>query len=76
MTVYELIQELSQFKPDTEVVFDFKGTFDADMEATVDLEGEEEQAVSGEVVFDDIVSFDEIDDKEIYHNKVVIKLEY
>lgn len=76
MTVYELIQELAQFKPDTEVVFDFKGTFDADMEATVDLEGEEEQTVSGEVVFDDRLSFYEIDDRERYRYEAVIKLEY
>lgn len=76
MKVYELIQELAQFNPDTEVVFDFKGTFDADMEATVDLEGEEEQIVSGEIVFDDRLSFDEIEDKERYRNEAVIKLEY
>ena len=76
MKVYELIQELVQFKPDTEVVFEFKGAFDADMEATVDLEGEEEQTVSGEVEFDDRLSFDEIEDKERYRNEAVIKLEY
>lgn len=76
MKVYEMIQELAQFKPDTEVVFDFNGTFDADMEATVDLEGEEEQTVSGEVDFDDRLSFDEIEDKERYYNQAVIKLEY
>lgn len=76
MTVCELIQKLAQFRPDTEVVFDFKGTFDADMEATVDLEGEEEQTVSGEVVFDDRLSFDEIEDRERYRYEAVIKLEY
>lgn len=76
MKVYELIQELAQFKPDTEVVFEFEGTFDADMDATVDLDGEEEQTVSGEIVFDDRLSFDEIEDKERYRNEAVIKLEY
>ena len=37
MTVYELIQELSQYNADTEVKFNFKGDFEADVKATFDI---------------------------------------
>lgn len=62
MKVYELIQELSQFKADTEVEFHVKATFDTDIEAE----------------FDDDVVLEEIEDNEnsIYHPNVTINLEY
>lgn len=62
MTVYELIQELSQFKADTEVKFHVKAEFDTDVETE----------------FDEDVDFADIDDNErgIYHPNVTINLEY
>lgn len=38
MTVYELIQELSQYKADTEVIFKVNAEFDTDVEAEFDRE--------------------------------------
>lgn len=62
MKVYELIQELSQFKADTEVEFHVIATFDTDVEAE----------------FDEDVVLEEIEDNEnsIYHPNVTINLEY
>ena len=37
MKVYELIQELSQYKADTEVEFHVKATFDTDVEAETEI---------------------------------------
>lgn len=43
MTIYELIQELSQYNADTEVRFNFKGNFEADVKATFDRSSEDEE---------------------------------
>lgn len=62
MKVYELIQELSQYKADTEVEFHVNAEFDTDVEAE----------------FDEYVDFDDIEDNEnsrIYPN-ITINLEY
>lgn len=65
MTVYELIQELSQYKADTEVRFNVKAEFDTDVEAEFDREDENDtQTVTVTAEFDDYVDFYYIDDNE------------
>ena len=66
MTVYKLIQELSQYKADTEVRFHFDGKFDTDVSAKFDRDNEnDEQEVTVEAEFDDDLEFYDIDDYEI-----------
>lgn len=65
MTVYELIQELSQYNADTEVKFNFKGDFETDVQATFDRSNEDdEQEVTVKVEFDDNLDYDNIRDYE------------
>lgn len=59
MTVYELIQELSQYNADTEVKFHCEAEYDIDVEAEFDRESENN---TQEVTV--IASFDDIDDYE------------
>lgn len=42
MKVYELIQELSRFKADTEVNFHLKADFDTDVDAEFDRDNEDD----------------------------------
>ena len=49
MKVYELIQELSQYKADTEVEFHVKATFDTDVEAEFDSRITEEKKMLEEM---------------------------
>lgn len=63
MTVYELMQELSRYKADTEVKFNVKVEYDTDVKAE----------------FDDTVYFADIEDNESvrYGNSYIqINLEY
>lgn len=62
MTVYELIQELAQFKPDTPVDFHVKAEFDADVDIEKDGLPFDSETVSTTtyVKFDEDVSFDDI----------------
>lgn len=79
MTVYELIQELSRYKADTEVRFNVKAEFYTDVEAEFDRENEEDtQEVTVTAKFDDYVDFDDIDDNEERYLKphIIINLEY
>lgn len=79
MTVYDLIQELSQFRADTPVEFRVKAVFDTDVEAEFDRENENDrQDVTVTAEFDDTVSYDGIDGDEnnVYNPKVTIELEY
>ena len=79
MKVYELIQELSQYKADTEVEFHVKATFNTDVEAEFDRDNEKDtQEVTVTAEFDEDVDFDDIEDNEgsIYHPNVTINLEY
>ena len=65
MTVYELIQELSQYNADTEVKFHCEAEYDTDVEAEFDRENEDNtQEVTVTASFDDEVDFDGIDDYE------------
>lgn len=65
MTVYELIQELSQYNADTEVKFHCEAEYDTDVEAEFDRENENDtQEVTVTASFDDDVDFDDIDDYE------------
>ena len=60
MTVYELIQELSQYNADTEVKFNFKGDFEADVKATFDRDSEDdEQEVTAKIEFDDNLDYED-----------------
>lgn len=79
MTVYELIQKLSQFKADTKVEFHVKAKFDTDVEAEFDKNNDDDtQEVTVTAEFDENVDFTDIDDNErgIYHPNVTINLEY
>lgn len=79
MKVYELIQELSQYKADTEVEFHVKAKFDADVEAEFDREDESNtQDVTVTAEFDEDVNFDDIMDNENrrYSPNITINLEY
>lgn len=61
MTVYELIQELSQYNADTEVVFHCKAVHDTDVEAEFDREDENNiQEVKVSAEFDEDVDYDGI----------------
>lgn len=79
MKVYELIQELSQYKADTEVEFHVKATFDTDVEAEFDRGNEKDtQEVTVTAEFDEDVDFDDIEDNESsrWHPCITINLEY
>lgn len=65
MTVYELIQKLSQYEADTKVKFHVNAEFDTDVEAEFDRESENDvQEVTVTATFDDDVDFDDIEDRE------------
>lgn len=78
MTVYELIQELSQYNADTEVEFHCKAVYDTDVEAEFDREDENDiQEVTVSAEFDEDVDYDGIK----YNTRtrtpfIVINLEY
>lgn len=79
MTVYELIQKLAEFKPDTEVEFRVKANMDIDVEAEFDRENENDvQGVTVTADIDETVSFDDITDneREMYNKNITINLEY
>lgn len=79
MKVYELIQELSQYKADTEVEFHVKATFDTDVEAEFDRGNEKDtQEVTVTAEFDEDVYFDDITDNERsgFRPNITINLEY
>lgn len=78
MTVYELIQELSQYKADTEVEFHFEGTFTTDVKAEFDRDNEDdEQEVTVDAEFNDNVEFDDIRDHENYrYGKPYIQINF
>lgn len=78
MTVYELIQELSKYKADTEVRFHVEANFDTYIEALFDRENKSDtQSLVANVTFDDYVSFDEMR-RSYYHddNEITIDLKY
>lgn len=67
LTVYELIQELAKFKPETEVKFHVKADFDTDVSAEFDRENEDDvQDVTVTAEFDEDVDYDDIRDYESY----------
>lgn len=78
MTVYEMIQELSKYKADTEVRFHIEANFDTDIEALFDRKNESDtQSLVANVTFDDYVSFDEM--RRSYYNndnEITIDLKY
>lgn len=84
MTVYELIQELSQYNADTEVKFHCEAEFDTDVKAEFDRENENDtQEVTVTASFDDEVDFYDIDDYEPMRKRnwqkdpfIVINLSY
>lgn len=78
MTVYELIQELSNYNADTEVRFKVSAEFNTDVEAEFDREDENDiQEVTVTAEFDDNVDFDDISDHEReYRPYIEINLEY
>lgn len=65
ITVYELIQELSKYRAETEVRFHAKEEFDTDVEAEFDRENEDDtQEVTVTAEFDGDLEFDDIGDYE------------
>lgn len=79
MKVYELIQELAQYKADTEVNFHVKAKMDVDTKATFDRENEDdEQDVTVEADIDEDFEFDDITDNErrSFRPNIIINLEY
>ena len=79
MTVYELIQELTSFKPDTEVKFNVKADIDVDVEAEFDRKNEDDiQKVTVTASIDEDFDFDDIEDHErsSYRPNVTINLTY
>lgn len=79
MTVYELIQDLAHYNPDSEVIFNAKFKFDT--EVTVEVQrGEEysDEKYDAEAEFDGDLEIDSIDSKRNYRNQteVIISLEY
>lgn len=78
MTVYELIQELSNYSPDTIVDFHVIAEFETDVEAEFNRESEDDiQEVTVDAKFDDEVEFDEIEDHERERRKYIqINLTY
>lgn len=79
MTVYELIQELSQYNADTEVKFHCEAEYDTDVKAEFDRENENDtQEVTVTAEFDDNVDFNYISDHERdrYRPYIEINLEY
>lgn len=76
MTVYEMIQKLSGFNADDEVIFQFSGNFEADVMAEFDRNDEnDEQEVTVEVDFSDTLTFDDIH-KKYFEDEVYIDLMY
>lgn len=79
MKVYELIQELSQYKADTEVEFHVKAKMDIDVKATFDRDNEDDyQDVTVEADIDEDFEFDDITDNEnsYFRPNITINLEY
>lgn len=79
MKVYELIQELSSYKADTEVTFHVNAEFSADVEAEFDRENSSDvQSVTVDANFDEYVDFGGIVDREFKHEyrDIVIHLTY
>lgn len=77
MTVYELIQKLSQYNADTEVKFNFKGKFEADVKATFDRDSEDdEQEVTAEVEFDANLDYENISDYQSMYSRTSQKEPY
>lgn len=65
MTVYELIQELSNYNADTEIRFHCNGEFNTDVEAEFDRDDEDDvQDVTVTAEIDNDVEFEDIDDYE------------
>lgn len=65
MTVYELIQELAKYNPDTRVDFHVIAKFETDVKAEFNREIEDDiQEVTVDAKFDDDVDFEDIDDHE------------
>lgn len=79
MKVYELIQELSGFKADTEVNFHLKTDFDTDVDAEFNRDNEDDiQTVTVTARFDEDVDYDGIKDNENsrYNPNITIELFY
>ena len=80
MKVYELIQELSNYKADTEVKFHVKANMDIDVSAEFDRENEDDvQEVTVKAEIDEDFDFDDIDDHEntrAWSSDITINLTY
>lgn len=76
MTVYEIIQKLSEFDANDDVKFCFAGNFEADVTAEFDRDNEDNgQEVTVDVKFDDTLTFEDIH-KKYFENEVCIDLTY
>lgn len=79
MTVYEMIQELSNYKADTEVTFHVNAEFSTDVEAEFDRENlSDVQGVTINANFDEYVDFGGIISRESKptYRDIIIHLTY
>lgn len=79
MTVYELIQELSQYSADTEVEFHCEAVYDTDVEAEFNRNYDDDiQEVTVSAEFDEDVSYDGIQECKLIRGTqyIVINLKY
>lgn len=78
MTVYDLIQELSQYSADTEVEFHCEAVYDTDVEAEFNRNYDDDiQEVTVSAEFDEDVSYDGIEYKSTIRTPhITINLKY
>lgn len=77
MTVYEMIQELSKYSADDEVIFHVRANYSVDIEAEFDRNNENDvQEVTVDTEFNEDVEYDGTMQSYWDKNKVVIDLKY
>lgn len=74
MTVYELIQELTNYEPNTDVEFNVKGNVTGWCDIDVDLNGEDTQTHECELDLDEPCFYSEITDKERTLGSIIIEI--
>ena len=76
MTVYEMIQKLSEYEAGDEIVFHVEAEYSEDIMAEFDRKNENDtQEITVNSEFDDDVDFDDIE-RRYYNKKVAINLRY
>lgn len=77
MTVYELIQELTQFDANKKIEFRFEAKFDTDVKAEFNRDSEDDiQEVTVEASFDDTIEYYDLNDDKWNKNNVIMTFSY